>query len=71
MEHARNIISSLGSREVAERLGVKLPAISNAVSSGQFPAAWYRELRNLGQEKGVVVPDRLFNWRRAADDVDD
>lgn len=56
------ICDALGRKRMAERLGVGLPAISNAAADGQFPAKWFAVLRDMCAEAGVECPEALFKF---------
>ena len=59
------LAEALGRKRMAQALGVGLTAVSNAVVSGQFPAAWFDTLEAMAQERGVECPRHLFGFRRA------
>lgn len=67
MSEAQILIDSLGRADVRKRLGLR----SNSAISNHFrvdeklPAAWWFVLREMGAEKGVEVPERLFRWKAA------
>ena len=71
MDTTSDFADALGRRVMAQTLGVRPTAISNAVVGGVFPAAWYDPLEKLAQERGVDCPRHLFAWRRPdTQDVD-
>ncbi len=57
------VADTLGRKEMAARIGVGLTAISAAVCDGMFRPAWYKTMCEMGAEKGVEIPDRLFRWK--------
>lgn len=68
MSEAQSLIDALGRSEVRKRLGLKSnSAISNHFrEDDRLPAAWWLVLRELGDETGVQVPERLFRWKAAS-----
>jgi hypothetical protein len=68
MTTARDIVETLGRERVRLRLGVGRPALSNAISSGEFPASWYQIIKELAAEGDVetLVPLCLFRWKQAS-----
>ncbi len=64
MSNAETIVSALGGpAAIMEALGVKKAAVSNNVTAGSFPPAWFLPLLLMGKEAGVYVPVSLFRWR--------
>lgn len=63
MQTASDVADILGRKEIAQRVGVGLTAVSAAVSEGKFRASWYLEIKALGEEKGVEIPDALFTFK--------
>lgn len=61
--NTNTIIEAIGRKELAKALGIKTGAISAASVANQFPASWYKTIRQMGHERGLAVPDRLFNWK--------
>jgi len=60
----KTIIQNLDRPTLIDRLGVDTRSISAAISGGSFPASWYSVVQSLADEKGVEVPDSLFNFKR-------
>lgn len=58
-----DVANALGRAAIAQRVGVGLTTVNAAVTEGLFPASWYLELKALGEEKGVAVPDALFRFK--------
>lgn len=56
------ICDTLGRKHLAEALGVKPTAVSNAVVQGKFPAKWYAVIKSLASEATISCPDDLFNF---------
>lgn len=54
----------LGRKKIENRLGVSKAAISNAVSDGVFPSAWYGVISGMCGEKGIDCPLPIFSFRR-------
>ena len=60
----RALIERLGGDEaVMAALDVKQSAINTTRREGLMPARWFVPLRDMGQAKGVFVPETLFRWR--------
>ncbi|OWJ81382.1 hypothetical protein CDV52_18455 [Haematobacter missouriensis] len=59
---AANIADALGRRRMAEALGVRTTAVSNAVVRGLFPASWFLAVEALARAEGVACPCELFNF---------
>lgn len=58
-----DVANALGRAAIAQRVGVGLTTVSAAVTEGLFPASWYLEMKSLGAEKGVDIPDTLFRFK--------
>jgi hypothetical protein len=63
MTPAQHIASVVGQRRLADKLGVGLTAVNNAVARGHFPATWARVVEGVCAEKGMECPDEAFNFR--------
>lgn len=57
------ICDALGRKTVAERLGVRPTAVSNAVTDGRFPARWFPVVRGMCEERGLDCPENAFNFK--------
>lgn len=63
---ASQFIDALGgTSETATLLGVVPSAVSNAKRAGKLPARWYFRLAGLAQQRGVNVPDGIFEGEAA------
>lgn len=67
MINIKNILRTIGRKEIAKAVKVRMTAVSAASVSGYFPACWYPSVKKLAREKNIEVPDYLFNWRRPED----
>ena len=63
MQTTKDIISFLGSAEMAQALGCSESAIKITVTRQQFPASWYPVVKSLMAERDRDVPEALFNWK--------
>lgn len=62
--------NAVGRKSMADALGVKPTAVSNAVVRGTFPASWFLVLQALAREKKAECPPELFGMRAPPQDVD-
>ena len=62
----KTALEKLGRQDLQPRLGLVKQSMSAAVTSGAFPASWYIIVQELAEEKGIDVPDSLFNFKKAA-----
>lgn len=67
MNNVRSLINEMGKTNLAESLKCGDTALHNAASRGCFPSSWYPTVQKLAREKGITVPDHLFNWRQPGD----
>lgn len=63
MQTTGEVADTLGRAVIAQRVGVGLTTVSAAVTEGVFPASWYLEMKALGAEKGIDIPDTLFRFK--------
>ena len=70
MMTVHEVLKAIGRQNLAREINLTPAAISNAASSGIFPATWFPTVRRLGTEAGVDVPESLFNWRVPSDAVE-
>lgn len=63
MNTPEEIAGAVGRKELAERLGVGLTAVSNAVVAGAFPSSWYPVVSDLCRERNVACPLSAFKFR--------
>ena len=67
MTDAQHIAHEIGQRQLAERLGVGLTAVNNAITRDQgFPPAWYPVVKAACEEIGIDCPMTAFRWREPA-----
>lgn len=66
MSTVKIICDRIGRRPMAQALGVRPTAISNAVSEGMFPARWFVVVRRMCGERGIDCPEALFNFQDGA-----
>ena len=57
------ISNQLGRGNIASRIGVTGGAVTEAIRNGAFPSSWFIAMRELGDERGVEVPEDLFRWK--------
>lgn len=55
-----DIVRQVGREQLRECLGVADTSISNAVSSGKFPASWRDVVEDLVGPLGIDVQNRAF-----------
>ena len=60
-----SICDAIGRKALAERVGVGMTTISNAVVDGRFPAKWFLAVRDMCLEKGIESPEALFTFANA------
>ena len=65
--HARQIVSALGSDAIEARVGVGRHSIRAAKLAGVFPASWYVAVRDLCMSAGISCPLDAFSWRGCQD----
>lgn len=63
MKSAHDIAETLGRRAIANRLGVGLSAVNNALDRGGFPASWFRSVRDMCRDAGLECPEDAFNFK--------
>ena len=69
---AHRLLAIIGRENLRKRLGLEgLTAISNYAIEGQFPANWYRAIKDLADLEGIDVPDHLIKWRLAEEPGED
>lgn len=67
MNNVREICDAIGRDRLAHALGLKnAKSIQPAIASGEFPAAWYPVVEELGREAGVKIPHNVFRWKKPA-----
>ena len=54
-------------RAIADAAGVGSTAVTNAITRGSFPPAWFIAMRDAGLEP----PEHLFAWKGHVDPRDD
>lgn len=59
---AAEVCDALGRKHIAQRVGRRTTAVSNAASEGVFPASWYIAIREMCDSAGIACPDRLFSF---------
>ncbi len=59
----RDIVSLLGRKPIADAVGVKPGAVSEALRGEKLPASWFIACRNMGQAMGAQIPDTAFNFK--------
>jgi hypothetical protein len=65
---AAAICDALGRKRIAERVGRRPTAVSNAASEGVFPASWYLAISEMCAEAGIACPARLFSFIAAGEE---
>jgi hypothetical protein len=63
MSTPKQIIYAIGRKRVSAFLNVGETAISNAITRGKFPPAWFEGCRELASEVGIECPAHLFGQR--------
>ncbi len=63
MSSARQIVTQLGSRRVADALGVSKSAVTNATARGELPASWFVVLSHLCGDEGIDCPLDAFGFK--------
>ena len=64
---ASDLIDALGgNRVVADLIGVGSSAVSNWRKHDKLPPRLYLQFAAIGRERGVDVPERLFEERRSS-----
>lgn len=67
MSNIRDIVDVIGRDRLAEALGLKnAKSIQPAIAAGEFPAAWYPVVKELGKEHGLTIPADVFKWKKPA-----
>lgn len=56
------ICDALGRRRIADVVGVRVTAVSNAVSDGRFSARWFDAIDKMCGEAGIPCPRHLFSF---------
>jgi len=55
------LISDLGgAAAVADHLGIGVPAVRMWRKRGVIPWRWHQTIREMGESKGVKMPERVF-----------
>lgn len=65
MKNARHIADTLTQRAIAQRLGLGVTAVNNAVKRGVFPASWFPVVREMCREADIDCPETAFNFKTA------
>lgn len=60
MSDVKSIVTRLGRRRIAERIGVSVSAVGNAVVDGRFPANWYGAMKEMCDAEGADCPLSIF-----------
>ncbi|WP_156943951.1 hypothetical protein [Roseivivax isoporae] len=64
MTDVQHIAKKIGQRRLAERLGVGVTAVNNAVQRDKvFPASWYPIVKEACEEVELACPMEAFRWR--------
>lgn len=59
---ASRIADRIGRKVIAEKLGVRPTAVSNAVVAGAFPPRWFLIIEAACAEFGVECPREAFSF---------
>jgi len=59
----QNIADAVGRPRMAKALDVGLTAVSNAATSGKFPARWLHVMEMLCADVGIECPPSLFGMK--------
>lgn len=59
----REICDAIGRAALANELGVRTTAVSNAVVTNAFPASWFKVIERMTARAGVKCPHDLFTWK--------
>ena len=59
----QKIADAVGRPKMAEALNVGLTAVSNAATSGKFPARWLHVMEMLCSDAGIDCPPSLFGMK--------
>lgn len=62
MTDVKQICNTLGRKNIADKLGVGLTSIGNAVADNSFPSKWYVVIFEMCQEHSVSCPLSLFRF---------
>lgn len=63
------ICEVIGRKVLAQRVGVRPTAVSNAVVDGQFPARWYFVVEALCREHDIECPKECFTFITLREDA--
>lgn len=67
--NTHDLISKLTPDRVAAAVGAELKTVWHHRSQGVFPASWFVPMRDLGAQDGILVPEKLFNWKNRQGDA--
>ena len=62
MSELKTIIQKIGKEKIMNELKIGIHSIYLAQSNGVAPAKWWGVMKKLGDEKGVSIPDHIFNF---------
>lgn len=69
MTTALSIADALGRKNIAEAVGVKATAVSNAVARDKrFPSSWFVAVSRLCEEAHLACPPEIFGMRGVPSD---
>lgn len=63
MSTVKKICDAVGRSRIAEIVGVKKAAVTNAIYQGQFPASWFLALRAECEDREIDLPESLFSFK--------
>lgn len=58
-----NITDKLGADAICSGLSVTNHSVRHARFTGAFPAAWYRQLKEMCEAEGIDCPLSAFNFK--------
>ena len=64
-----DMCDQLGRKRIADSIGVRVTAVSNASVDGAFPASWFNVIDALCDEAGIKLSRSLFNFKGPPMDV--
>ena len=67
---AEDIADKISRKVIAQTVGVRVTAVSNAIKRRRFPSSWYIAIKQLCSEANISCPPEAFGMVAASPNVE-